>query len=644
MTATPSRDTLPKRIRRVASEKPHAVALYAKGESDQYEPTRFRDLWTRVETIGVALLELGVVRGEHVGIMSDNRPEWIETDLALLSIGALDVPRGSDSTPQEMGYILAHADCRLAFAENARQVEKILSRQDAEHAGGHGLPKLETIVVFDPGELEDGVVREGVRIRRYDALRRLGSSLVTERRQRFTEELERGTSDELATLLYTSGTTGEPKGVMLTHRSFLFQIDRLRDVLFIDDRDIFLSVLPVWHSFERAVEYVVLERACALAYSKPIGSVMLADMAEIRPTWMTSVPRIWEGVRAAVYRNVNKQSPVKRMLFHFFVRVGEAHASLVDMFRGLLPDFSPRSRALDKVLSAIPLVVLSPFRALGDVLVFGSLRERLGGRFVAGVSGGGALPPYVDRFFRAAGITLLEGYGLTETGPVLAVRHQHHPVPGTVGRLLPDIEHRVLGEGMEVLPPGHRGVLYVRSPQVMEGYYKKPEETDAVLTDGWLNTGDIVVFTHRGEFTIIGRAKETIVLLGGENVEPAPIEEKLVQSGLIDQAMVVGQDQKFLGALIVPNEEALRAYVAEQGIEYVEMEEALEHPQVLERYHEEINALVGPKTGFKSFERVFRFALLPRHFEVGRELTHTLKIRRAVVHELYDEQIRSLFR
>ncbi|MFW5742245.1 MAG: AMP-dependent synthetase/ligase [Spirochaetota bacterium] len=636
MEAPKTNDTVPKRIHRVAVTKPNEVALYSKDGHDAYVPLRFAELWNEVRALGCAFLDLGVGRGNHVGIMSDNRPEWVETDLALLSIGAIDVPRGSDSTADEMGYILGHADCRLAFAENAAQLEKILSQKGR-------LPLLETLVVFDAGDLEDGSARDGVTLRRFEALRDHGTRIVGERGAGFDAELDKGTVGELATLLYTSGTTGEPKGVMLTHRSFVFQIDRLRDVLFLDERDIFLSVLPIWHSFERAVEYIALERGCALAYSRPVGTVMLADMAEIRPTWMTSVPRIWEGVRAAVYRNVNKQSPVKRILFHFFVRIGEAHASLINMFRGLLPQFSRRSRVVDIVLSVVPLVVLSPLKALGDVLVFSSLKARLGGRFVAGVSGGGALPPYVDRFFQAAGIKLLEGYGLTETGPVLAVRHQHHPVPGTVGRLLPDIEYRVVGDDMQVLPPGEKGVLYVKSPQIMEGYYKKPEETSAVLNDGWLNTGDIVVFTHTGEFTILGRAKETIVLLGGENIEPVPIEEKLTQSELIDQAMVIGQDQKFLGALIVPNDEALQAFLDEQGVEYVDREEALENPQVQERFRDEINGLVNTKTGFKSFERIFRFKLLPGHFEVGRELTHTQKIRRSVVYGVYDEQISSMF-
>ncbi len=630
-------ETVPKRIHRIALTKPNAVAVYSKEGGDAYVPLRFAELWADVRALGVAFLEMGVKRGEHVGIMSDNCRAWIETDLVLLSLGAVDVPRGSDSTADEMAYILAHADCRITFAEDSTQLDKIVSQKPR-------LPKLETIVVFDGKDVEHGSTRGGVAIQQFKRILARGHELVSDRGRVFDDELEQGRTDDLATLLYTSGTTGEPKGVMLTHRSFVFQIDRLRHVLFIDERDIFLSVLPIWHSFERAVEYVVLERACALAYSKPIGSIMLADMAEIRPTWMTSVPRIWEGVRSAVYRNVAKQSPMKRILFHFFVRAGEAHTSLLNMFRGLLPDFTPRSRVVDIVLSIVPLVVLTPFKALGDVLVFKSLKQRLGGRFVAGVSGGGALPPYVDRFFGAAGIKLLEGYGLTETGPVLAVRHQHRPVPGTVGHLLPDIEYRVLDEHMDVLPAGRKGVLYVRSPQIMEGYYKRPEQTAQVLNEGWLNTGDIVVLSHSGDLKILGRAKETIVLLGGENIEPVPVEEKLVQSDLIDQAMVVGQDQKFLGALIVPNDEALQRLLEEREIQYVDRDDALAMPQVVESFRDEINSLVGTKTGFKSFERIFRFTLLPRHFQVGRELTQTLKIRRSVVEDLYDDEIQSLFK
>lgn len=628
-------DSVPKRIRTVATTKSSHPALYEKDADGSFVATTYGDLWKRVAQLGLALLDFGVSRGDHVGIMSDNRSEWIITDLALLSIGAVDVPRGSDSTADEMAFILGHADCALSFAENKSQLEKILSRRERT-------PLLKRIVVFDAKDVAEGS-RDGVEVLHFATLTSNGSARAEAGTDQFEAEVDKGQSDDLMTLLYTSGTTGEPKGVMLTHRSILFQIDRVRDILFLTDTDIFISVLPIWHSFERAVEYIVLERGAAIAYSKPIGKIMLGDMAKIRPTWMTSVPRIWEGVRAAVYRNVSKGSPVKRVLFHFFVRVGEAHASLKSMLLGFKPEFTPRSRIVDIALSIIPLVLLTPFKALGDVLVFKALKAKLGGRFVAGVSGGGALPPYVDRFFQAAGIKLLEGYGLTETGPILAVRHQHHPVNGTVGALLPDIEYRVLGENMEVLPAGRKGVLFVKSPQIMEGYYKRPEQTAEVLDDGWLNTGDLVVFTHRGELTILGRTKETIVLLGGENVEPTPIEETLSRSDLIDQAMVVGQDQKFLGALIVPNDEKLDELAQTLNVEYVDRDELFESPVIQQKFSHAINDLISQKNGFKPFERVFRFALLPQHFEVGRELTHTLKLRRAVVTDLYAEAIARIF-
>jgi long-chain acyl-CoA synthetase len=615
-----------------------SIVTFAKDEDGIYRGTTYKQFWNLVGELALGLIDLGVTRDSHVGIISDNRPEWLRTDLAILSVGAADVPRGSDATKEEIAYILAHADCSLAFIENGTQAEKVFTEIGRAE-------QLKSLILYD----EDPDARSrgeslGYTMLQFSDVAERGAELYRQDPDRFRAEVDAGTTDDLATLLYTSGTTGEPKGVMLTHRSFLFQMDRIKDILLLDETDIFLSVLPIWHSFERAVEYIVLNYAAAIAYSKPVGQVMLEDMSMIRPTWMTSVPRIWEGVRAAVYRNARKQSAVRQLMFHFFVGVGQLHAAMSNMLLGRVPQFRKRSRILDGVVSFIPLVLLSPLKLLGDLLVFKKLRDRLGGRFVAGVSGGGALPPYVDSFFQAAGIKLLEGYGLTETGPVLAVRQQRAPIPGTVGTLLPDIEHRVVAEDGRHLPPGEKGVLHVKSEQVMLGYYKKPDETAKVLEDGWLNTGDLTMFTHDGEFTILGRAKDTIVLLGGENVEPQPIEDKLVQSDYIDQAMVVGQDMKFLGALIVPNEEKLVEFAAEQGIDYVDVEELREHEEVKNQIRKEIESLVNGKTGFKLYEQVYRISVLSRPFEVGRELTNSLKKRRNVIYDLYRHEISALFR
>jgi long-chain acyl-CoA synthetase len=455
--------------------------------------------------------------------------------------------------------------------------------------------------------------------------------------------VDSGTIDDIATLIYTSGTTGDPKGVMLSHRSFIFQLDRVYEHLYIKAGEVLLSVLPVWHSFERAVEYVVLNCGAAIAYSKPVGSVMLPDMEKVKPQWLASVPRIWEGIKAAIYRNMKKQGGAKLALFTFFVGIGEIYATLTNMFTDRIPDFHRRSKVVDKGLSIIPLIVLTPFKLLGQLLVFRKLQAKLGGRFIAGISGGGALPHHVDRFFQAAGILLIEGYGLTETGPILAVRKQSHPVNGTVGPLLRDIEARVVDSEGALQSPGQKGELHVKSPQIMDGYYKRPDLTENILHEGWLNTGDIAVFTHSGEFTILGRTKETIVLLGGENIEPVPIEDKLNSSELIQQAMVVGQDKKFLAALIVPEMEKLEEFAAEKGISYIQQEELLSNPEVQERVHNEIQRLINTKSGFKHFECIYRFTLLPKPFEVGNELTHTMKIRRDRVLKLYHREIEQLF-
>lgn len=629
-------ETIPKRIREIAGRFPDRPVIHFKNAAGDFESISYREMWSTVEGLALAFRDFGVKRGEHVGIMSDNRKEWLLTDLALLSIGAIDVPRGSDSTDDEMGYILSHADCELVFAENETQVRKILGQVDR-------LPLLKNIIVFDPAYDSNEKNRQ-VQTHRFETFLEKGASFGENQPGIFEGEVDAGRGDDVATILYTSGTTGEPKGVILPHRSYIFQIDRVQKILDLDENDIFFSVLPIWHSFERAVEYIVMGYAASIAYSKPVAKIMMPDIVKIRPTWMTSVPRIWEGVRSGVYRTVAKGSPIKRGLFHFFVAVGMVYARLSNLYRGLTPNFFPRSRLLDRVLTAVPLLVLLPFKMLGDLLVFSSLRERLGGRFVAGVSGGGALPPYVDTFFQAAGITLIEGYGLTETGPVLALRNEKGPVPGTVGQLLPDIEYRVVGEDGSELGPNRKGVLHVRSPQVMLGYYKKPTETELVLKDGWLNTGDLVVFSHDGPFKVLGRVKETIVLLGGENVEPTPIEESLVQSDYIEQAMVVGQDRKFLAALIVPNYELLEEFASREGINYVSHADLAKNARVQEFVHGQIHGLVSRKRGFKTFEQIYRFRLLPKSFEPDVEMTQTLKKKRDVIEERHRKEIEALFK
>ena len=635
-------NTVVKCIRAVADRLPDQVALRARDARGTWQQWTYKEFCALAERFGAGLLDLGVKRGDHVGIISDNRKDWIIADQGILGIGAADVPRGSDTMPDEMRHILQHADVEISLAENADQLAKILSRKKE-------LPLLKTVIVmdeaFDPKAFKQPL--QGLKVMTFAEVLDHGAKVLAKDPQTYRREVAKGSPDELATLIYTSGTTGEPKGVMLTNGNYLHNLrTTVPQVITVDHRDTFLSVLPVWHSFERAVEYIEFYNGCTHAYSKPIGKIMMADMAEIRPTVMASAPRIWENVRSALLRKMNEEGGIKKALFNFFLKVGTVHQVCANLVRGLLPQFKRRVRLFDFLLGIIPFLLLWPLRALGNVLVFSKVKAKLGGRFRFSVSGGGALPPYVDKFFGAAGILMLEGYGLTETTPVVSVRLEKHPVPGTIGPALAELEVKLLDpETRKPVGPGQKGVIFLKGPNIMKGYYKRPDKTAEVLgKDGFLDTGDLGMITHTGELKIIGRTKETIVLLGGENVEPVPIEDAILESEYIDQVMVVGQDQKFLGALVVPNVEALEKWAQKEEIPYTAKEDLMENAQANELIAEEINARVNAERGFRVWERIFRFKMIAKHFEVGIELSGTLKVKRNVVAEMYKKELAEIFR
>jgi long-chain acyl-CoA synthetase len=633
-------NTLPQMFFETVQAHPELPGQYAKNAKGEFEIISYAELLDNIRAFAAGLLELGLARGEHVGLISDNRREWLVTDLAILGLGSADVPRGCDATEQEIEYILGFSECRIAALENEKQLSKILRRKA-------GMPLLSSIILFDPPGPESAAAARaaGLSLRTYAEVVALGAGRFAAKSREYDEAVALGKREDLATIIYTSGTTGEPKGVMLSHGNFLHQTENIVPaVIRIQPGHVFLTVLPVWHSFERVVQYIILTAGAGIAYSKPIGAIMLADMLAISPHWLTSVPRIWESVMEGVYRTLKNQSSVKKGLFSFFVGIGESYAFFRDHFLGLKPQFSPRSRILEILWSFLPMLLLLPFRSLGALLVFKKVKDKLGGRFIAGISGGGALPPSVDRFFSAIGVLILEGYGLTETAPVIGVRPQGRPVMGTVGPAISGTELKIVDELGETLPYGSKGLIMVRGPQVMRGYYKKPELTAKVLSEaGWLDTGDLGMLTRRGEIRITGRAKDTIVLRGGENVEPLPIEQKLAESEYIKQVVVLGQDQKYLAALIVPDQEAVTAWATENNVLIVDYEALLLQPEISELIDYEVNELVSAKNGFKSFERIFRFALLPAPFEVGRELSAKQEIKRHAVVEIYHKEVKKLF-
>jgi long-chain acyl-CoA synthetase len=632
--------TLPLMLRERARSIPNVAAQYAKDAEGRFQPRTYRQFYGEIRFIAAGLLELGAKRGDHIGIISDNRQEWMVSDFAVLALGAADVPRGCDSTEQELSYILGFTECALCFVENQKQIARILALRPT-------LPLLTTLVAYDSVDEPclKAAAEAGIRILGFAEAMELGKGRCSRNPDEVETEMEKGRGEDLATIIFTSGTTGEPKGVMLSHRNFLAQLPSWRLVFDVKTGDVWLSVLPVWHVFERCIEYIIFYLNSSIAYSKPISSALLADFQSIRPHWMVSVPRVWESIMDWSNRHVRQQSLGFRKGFEFFMTVGIVFNYFRDLTFGRLPNFHGRVRLFDFFMGCLPLLLLSPIQCLTWLIVFRPIRKRLGGRFKAGLSGGGSLPLRVDLFFNAIGIRLQEAYGLTEAAPLVSARRYEAPRRSTVGQLLPHTEARVLDDRGRPLPPGRNGRLQVRGAQVMLGYYRKPELTAKTLSaDGWLDTGDIAMLTHDKEIRITGRAKDTIVLRGGENVEPVPIELKIRESPWVSHCMVVGQDQKYLAALIVPVQDALMGFAKENNIPIVDYDSLLQQPEINELIADEVSRLVSAQAGFKIHERIFRIKLIPKPFEPGEELTAKMELQRPKIAAKYAKEIGKLFK
>lgn len=624
-----------------------------KDASGKFSFRSYRDVYGDVLDLATALVSLGVKRGDHIGLISDNRREWLITDLAVLSLGGADVPRGCDSMEKEIAFILSTTDCRLAFIENRSQLTKILNRKES-------LPLLSSLVMFNEPSADDvaGAKAKGVTLYSFAQVLAEGKSVRAGKTETVEAEMSKGTGDDIATIIFTSGTTGEPKGVMLTHANYTWQLERTPPVLYGERGDLWLSVLPVWHSFERLMQYIIIAHSSGMAYSKPVASIMLPDIATIKPQIIPGVPRLWEALASGIFRTIKKEGGAKKALFVFFVAVGKKYCAARDLVFGRVARFTKRVRFIDTAIGLVPWLVLWPLHALGEALIYSKIRAKLGGRIRACISGGGALQPDIDAFYRAIGLNLLEGYGITETAPLLSLRNQWRPRPGCVGNVFTDTECRIVDtdelrrvsesggvwHAPAPLSPGKTGVIMVRGGQVMKGYFKRPDLTSRVIdADGWFNTGDLGMLSWDNEIKITGRAKDTIVLLGGENIEPAPIESAIKGFECVDSVVVLGQDKKYLAALIVPVKDALLAYAAENDLPSDDYEALLEDPEIIQLFRTAIDSRVNHQAGFRPFEFIFRFALLPDPFQVGKELSGKQEMMRHRINDIYKKEIDALF-
>jgi len=597
-----------------------------------FETTSYDDLFGLVKQFGAGLISLGILPSDKVFVLSDNRKEWLVSDLAILSIGAVNISRGGDSTPGEVEYIVNHSTPQLIIVENGEQLGKIKSLKDRR-------PQGDRIIIID----DTGLANGNDWPLRYRLVLDMGNEVLAREQEVFETRLKHIQREDLAAIVYTSGTTGPPKGVMLTHGNILSNIDAAHEAIHIEYDDRLLSILPSWHMFERTVEYFGISRGANLVYTSP--RTIKEDMVSENPTYVVGVPRIWEVFFTRISKTLKEQNALIKGMVDILLRLGRKYTLASRVLRDEELIFSkerPLRVACKKLGAFLLTTVLKPAYWLGDVLAFRKIRSATGGCLKAAISGGGSFPPYLDDFFETVGITVINGYGLTETSPILTARTVDHNVRGTVGRPLVNTEVKVVDEEGDEVPLGRQGVVLARGPQVMKGYYKDEEATRKVMKgEGWFDTGDLGRMAVTGDLALTGRAKDTIVLISGENVEPEPMETLLKESEYIENIIVVGQDRRCLGALIRPDLQALSQSLLEREIHSGNV---LREPYVEYLIREEIRKKINEAKDFKPFERITKFKLVEEDWTRDNGLlTPTLKLKRNLLIERYRDFIEAMY-
>jgi long-chain acyl-CoA synthetase len=569
-----------------------------------YKDYSTEQFFNAIRNLSLGLTDLGLRRGDRLALISESRPEWAIADFGCLTTGGVTVPIYPTHSASQIGYILRDSGARLAIVSDAVQAAKVAQIRDQA-------PALEAVIVIAPPEDGDGLPAGTLSLAGVVAAgaARLGAEPAAA--AAFEAGVASQRPQDLATIVYTSGTTGEPKGVMLTHANLISNVIASRAAIGVEAGDLTLSLLPLSHVFERMVFYRYLSEGATVVFAEALTTVA-RDLARVRPTIMTGVPRVYEKVRATVQEKAEQSPALKRRLFHWAMSVGREWAD------GVLADRAPSAW-------------LRARHAVADHLVFAKIRARTGGRLRLVISGSAALPVSVAQFFLAIGLRIVEGYGLTETSPVLTVNPIHPVRLGTVGKPLPGVELRIAEDG-EIL---------ARGPNVMAGYWGKPEETAAVIVDGWFHTGDIGLFDEEGHLVITDRKKDLIVTSGGKNIAPQPIETLLRTDPLVSEAVLIGDSRKFISALIVPNFTRLEASGAAFRPPASSRDELVRHPEILGLFQTVIDRV---NAELSQFERIKRFVLLPADFAIEREeLTPTMKVRRKVVEARWRDVIEDLY-
>ncbi|HVG21044.1 MAG TPA: long-chain fatty acid--CoA ligase [Blastocatellia bacterium] len=598
----PRPHTLVELLKMAVAARPKFEALRFKQDKHWTGMTGER-LLERVRNVTLGLYDLGVRKGDHVAMLAESGPMWTISDYAILSNGAVNVPIYPTQPVHQVEYILRESEPKLLFVSTSRQIRRVESALK-------NFPDLR-IVLFQARADDENMTT-------FSALEERGARLVEQR----PEAYELISSDvhpaDLASIIYTSGTTGEPKGAMLTHSNITFNALAAGSFLEIESGGRMLSFLPLSHIFERMVLYLTFHHGVQINYAGGIETVA-SDIKEVQPTLMSTVPRLLEKIYARMQKNAADAGGMKKIIYDWSLGVARRSAELMTAGEPLSP-------------------VMEFKRDMADELVFSKIREAVGGHIRRMVSGGAALPADLALIFLGAGVPVLQGYGLTETSPVIAVNTLDQNRIPSVGRPLPGVEVRIAEDG-EIL---------TRGPHVFAGYFKKPDETAACFTTEadpggrWFKTGDIGFFDKDGFLFITDRKKDLIKTSSGKYVAPQMIEGMIIQSQFVEQAVVIGDRRKYVSVLIVPDFERLRAWAKEHGVESKDKAEMIADRRVTDMMKAEVGRLTRE---LADYEKVKRIALLPDEFTIdGGELTPTLKVRRRVVEQKYNHLIESLYK
>ena len=573
--------------------------LLMKKVQGKFQGTTYREFKDETENFAFGLSKLGVKPGDKIAIISENRPEWVYSDMAVLSLGAVDVPLYPSLIAESVEFILNNSESKGIIVSNKFQLNKVIKVKNK-------CRYLKFIIVLN--DKDSG--SDGETIFSFKEVQEKGLIFKTDHPYFLKEGKEHIKEDDLCSIIYTSGATGEPKGVMLSHKNILSIVNSILKNYPIDENDTFLSFLPLCHIFERMAYYSALASGAMICYAEGIETVS-QNMLEVHPTIITTVPRLFERMYSKILKNVDSQSQTKQKIFYSAIEIGKEYRIAKRMGN---VSFS-----------------LSIKNKIADRLVFKKMREQMGGRLRFFISGGALLARDLGEFFEALGIYIIEGYGLTESSPMISGNKPDDYKFCTVGKPLPGVEVKLAPDG-EIL---------ARGPNIMLGYFKNRKETEETLKDGWLHTGDIGVFDSEGYLMITDRKKHLFKTSGGKYIAPSRIENLFMANKYIDQFVLIGDRRMFLSALIVPDFDAIQEYADAHNIHYSKPEELVRAKEIYEMIEQDM-LLVQKKLA--NYERVRKFTLLDKPFSIENgEVTPNLKIRRKAVEERYGSLIEEMY-